>query len=357
MSKTQSLFKTMALPHIPQEEIIFDAPLVAGKYKVGVIGATGAVGTTVIQLLHLRCFPLGELHLYAGPASAGKRIVTPFGRLTLELLDKRHPPILDYAFMAAGSEVSEEWGWRLARRGAVVIDKSSYFRDKEYAPLVVPEINRADILTHRGIIACPNCTTIPLAMVLAPIDRLVKINRVTVVTYQSVSGQGRAGIKALENELENIEAKPSTFTQRIASNVIPWIGARGKLHSGEELKMISETRRLLKRPRLSMRVTCARVPVMVGHSMAIHMDTERRVDIPKVYSALQKMQGITLCDDPSSDNYPTPLMVAGRDDVMVGRVRRDLGSHSLALWIVSDNLRKGAATNAVQIAEAIVATL
>jgi aspartate-semialdehyde dehydrogenase len=326
-------------------------PEVVNKLKIGVVGATGIVGSKVLKVLKERNFPIGELHIYASAEKEGRWIVTPFDQLCLEKLDIRKPPVLDLVFMAAGAEVARQWGWRFAHRGAIVIDKSSYFRDKRYASLVVPEVNPEILFQTRGIIANPNCTTIPLVTTLAPLHRDFGIKDITVVSFQSVSGSGRKGVEALVSEVDDADAEPSTYPHRIAYNVIPWIGSRSNNISGEESKLIKETRRILGLPRLPIRATAVRVPVMVGHSLAVHATFQKSVSVQNVHQILNESPGIALLDEPDSDVYPTPLAAAGKDEVLVGRIRKDRGSHGLALWISTDNIRKGAATNAVQIAE------
>lgn len=329
------------------------------RYNVAVVGSTGLVGRTLLRVLYERRFPIGELHLYASPESERSWIDTPLGEYYIERLNPRKVQHHDLVFMAAGSSVARAWGWRFARRGAVVIDKSAYFRDKPYAPLIVPEVN-ADVLeNHQGIVANPNCTTIPLVTALSPLHKSFGLRRFTVVSFQSVSGCGKKGMLALERELEDDNAEATVFPHRIADNVIPWIGSTTgtkrtyKGYSGEEIKMIRESRKILRLPRLSIQATAVRIPIMVGHSLAVHAGFSRSVSVEKAVAALNDAAGITVMDDPSTGEYPMPLVAAGRDDVLVGRIRRDRGRHSLALWITTDNLRKGAATNAVQIAEAL----
>ncbi len=324
------------------------------RLKIGVVGATGVVGAKLLQVLHERNFPFGEIHIYASTRSEGRWIKTPFDQLCIEALNSKKPPYLDLVFMAAGSAVARTWGWRFAHRGAIVIDKSSYFRDKRYAPLVVPEVN-ADVLDdNRGIIANPNCTTIPLVTALAPLHEAFRLKTITAVSFQSVSGSGNKGMVALVEELEDTETEPTAFPHRIAHNIIPWIGSNRNGFSGEEMKMIDETRKILSLPRLPIRVTAVRVPIMIGHSIAVHASFRRSLTVEKAKAALDGAPGITLLDDPTADLYPTPLQAAGRDDVLVGRIRRDRGRSGLAFWISTDNLRKGAATNAVQIAEELL---
>jgi len=331
-------------------------PIRERGYRVGIIGATGLVGRTLLRVLAERRFPVSELQLYGSAGSEGQVAETPFGHVGILTLDPRKPPVLDFAFMAAGDDVARDWGWRLARRGAVVIDKSAYFRDKEYAPLVVPEVNGGELTNHRGIIANPNCITIPLVMALAPLNRAFRLRSVVAVSFQSVSGGGRDGMLALERELEDAGVAPSAYPKRIAYNVIPWIGKSDGAHSGEELKIIRETRRILSLPRLPIRATAVRVPTMIGHAAAVHAEFWKRAPVEKARRLLDAAVGIEVIDDPEAQEFPTPLDAAGRDEVLIGRLRRDRGGRGLALWVVTDNLRKGAATNAVQIAEAIART-
>lgn len=331
-----------------------DVPMTGPSYRVGVIGATGAVGGVLLRVLKERRFPIGELRLFASPASRGKWLESSFGPLLVEQLVKRRMPELDFAFMAAGAEVAREWGRRLARRGATVIDKSSYFRDRPDARLVVPEVNADELDDHKGIIAVPNCTTIPLVVALAPLHRHFGLRHITAVTFQSVSGSGKRGIAALAREIAHDDAEPSVFPQRIAYNVIPWIGRQIGRRSGEEVKMVAETRRILRLPRLSIRATCVRVPTLVGHGIAVHAEFRSPAPLDAARTILEEAPGITLIDDPAASEFPTPILSQGRDDVLVGRLRRDRGPNCIAFFVVTDNLRKGAATNAVQIAEALL---
>lgn len=329
-------------------------PISNSGYRVGVLGATGLVGKTVVKVLAERKFPIRELRLFASPRSEGATIETPFGQQVVECLHVGKPPELDVAFMAAGAESAKRWGWRLARRGAIVIDKSSYFRGKAYAPLVVPEVNPDALHQHRNIIATPNCTTIPLVMALKPLHDVYELRWVTVVSLQSVSGAGKEGVITLESELKDEYARPSGFSRRIAYNAIPWIGDGKGAHSGEEIKIIREARRILNLPRLPIRTTSVRIPTLIGHALAVHIEFQRSFDIGRVRGILETAPGIVVDDDPEAGEYPTPLDAVGRDEVFVGRIRRDRGRRGLALWIVADNLRKGAATNAIQIAERLL---
>ncbi len=331
-----------------------EVPVLVAGHRIGVVGASGAVGGTLLKVLKERHFPIEELHVFASASSRGKWIETPFGPQLLEQLSKRRIPELDFVFFAAGALVARNWAWKFARRGATVIDKSPYFRDKSYSPLIVPEVNPEDLLNQRGIIANPNCTTVPLVTVLFPLHKKFELRHLTAVTFQSVSGSGKKGIRALGREIADNDAEPSVFSHRIAYNVIPWIGQSGEGHSGEESKMISETRRILKLPRLSIRTTCVRVPTLIGHGIAIHAEFRNALQVKLAREMLSNAPGIKLLDDPMNSVFPTPLEVAGSDAVFVGRLRQDRGPNSLAMFVVADNLRKGAATNAVQIAELIL---
>jgi len=325
------------------------------RLNVGIVGATGIVGKTLVRVLREREFPVSELHLYASPESEGNWLETPFGQLCVEKLNKRKIPHHELVFIAADNDIARFWGLRFAHRDAIVIDKSSYFRNKSYAPLIVPEVNADALDHHHRIIANPNCTTIPLVTALSPLHEEYELKGFTAVSFQSVSGAGKDGMVALGRELEDDNAEPTAFPHRIAYNVIPWIGSNCSGFSGEEKKMISETRRILRLPHLPIRATSVRVPVLIGHSLAVHADFKLNVNIKRAREILDEAPGVTLIDDPENDQYPMPLTAAGRDDVLVGRIRRDRGRHSLAFWISADNLRKGAATNAVQIAEVLLA--
>jgi aspartate-semialdehyde dehydrogenase len=324
------------------------------RLKVGIVGITGIVGKTLLEVLKERNFPVGELHTFNSFQSNEHWLETPFGLAPVMHLNPRKPIDLDCVFMAAGTEAAKSWGLRFARRGAIVIDKSSYFRNKRYAPLIVPEVNLNDLMPNKGVISNPNCATIPVVQALKPLHDIYKLRDFTAVTFQSVSGAGRNGVDALVREMENHEESSSTFSHRIANNVIPYIGGGDGVMSGEERKMIFETRRILNLPRLPIRVTSVRVPTIVGHAIAIHASFSKSVSVSEVREILSSAPGIKVLDDPPNGDYPTPIDVEGKDETYVGRIRRDRGQQGLALWVVVDNLRKGAATNAVQIAEAML---
>lgn len=321
---------------------------------VAIIGATGVVGRTLVRVLKERDFPVGELLLFASENTEDHWVETPFGNIPVVKLNPRKPPVVDFAFIAAGASVAKSWGWRLSRQGAIVIDKSSYFRLRSYVPLIIPEVNSHALKDHQGIIANPNCTTIPVVHALAPLHKAFGLKSLTAVSFQSVSGSGKAGLEAFERELLDPELEASYFTHRIAGNVIPWIGDSGTAVSAEESKLIRETRKILDLPRLPIRVTSVRVPTRIGHGIAVHADFWKDVKLSVAQRKLENFPGLVVIDDPQKHIFPTPLDVTGRDETFVGRLRRDRGRKGLAFWVCADNLRKGAATNAVQIAEVLI---
>lgn len=331
-----------------------EVPVARPGYRVGIVGASGAVGGTLLRVLKEREIPIKELRVFASAASRGKWLESPFGPLLLEQLSKRRMPGLDFVFFAAGTDIARNWAWKFVHRGATVIDKSPYFRDKAYAPLIVPEVNGDQIEAHRGIVSNPNCTVVPLMTALNPLHMKYELRHVTAVTFQSVSGAGKKGIRALGREIADNEAEPTGFSHRIAYNVIPWIGSPKEFHSGEEVKLAAESRRILRLPRLSIQATCVRVPTLVGHGLAVHVEFRKRVAVEAAREILANVPGVELIDDSLHSEYPTPLRAAGNDAVYIGRLRRDRGQTGLAMFIVTDNLRKGAATNAVQIAELLI---
>lgn len=329
----------------------------AGRERtVAIVGATGAVGEVLLQVLAERRFPVGELRPLASGRSAGTTV--PFaGR---DLLVREAIPAAfdgaDFVFFAATGALSKELAPEVARRGGVAIDKSSTWRMDREVPLVVPEINPDALEKHRGIVACPNCTTIGFVMALEPLRRAAGIKSVVVTTLQAVSGTGKPGVEELERQLgetaAGAEATTSTYPVQIAHNVLPLCETfREDGYSTEEAKLVQETRKIMALPDLALSVTCVRVPVRVGHSASMLVETERPLSAAEARAALAAFPGVVVVDDPRENVFPTPQEAAGRDEVLVGRIRKDLGSDRLWLWQVSDNLRKGAATNAVQIAE------
>lgn len=326
---------------------------------VAVVGATGAVGEVLLRVLEERRFPVGELRLLASERSVGRRV--RFAGRELEVQEARPEAFdgADFVFFAATGGLSKELAPEVARRGGVAIDKSSTWRLEEHVPLVVPEVNGQALEKHRGIVSCPNCTTIGFVMTLEPLRRAAGLRSVVVTTLQAVSGAGKPGIEELDGQMAEIargEAPTArTFAAPIARNLVPLCEKfRDDGYSTEEMKLLHETRKILELPSLDVAMTCVRVPVPVGHAATLLVDTERPLGPDAARQALSEFPGVEVVDDPGSDLFPTPRDVEGRDEVLVGRVRRDLGSERLWLWEVSDNLRKGAATNAVQIAEEMI---
>lgn len=330
------------------------------KYTVAVVGATGAVGEVVLDLLAARRFPVGELRALASGRSAGLRV--PFAGRQVEVQEARPEAFdgVDFAFFAATGSLSKELAPEVAKRGGVAIDKSSTWRLDANVPLVVPEINADALEKQRGIVACPNCTTIGFVMALEPIRRAAGLRSVVVTTLQAVSGTGKPGVEELTRQLEEAHAgKPpttSTYPAPIANNVLPLCESfREDGYSTEEVKLLFETRKILGiADSVQVAMTCVRVPVPVGHSATMLIETERPISPEEARRVLAAFPGVVVMDDPAKNVFPTPHHVAGRDEVLVGRIRKDLGSEKLWLWQVSDNLRKGAATNAIQIAEEMI---
>ena len=311
----------------------------------------------MLKILAQRKFPVETVRVFASERSVGKQVAYNGDTLKLERLDETSFKDIDLAMFAAGADVSLMYGPIAAESGALVIDKSSAWRMKANVPLVVPEVNPNDIRDNEGIIASPNCTTIPLTMVLEPLRQKVGVERVVVSTYQAASGAGRALAEELEDQTKAIASRRTpevnATSHQLAYNVIPggWKPQQYG-YNEEEMKLVNETRKILHEPELKIAATCVRVPVQVGHSESVTIETGEAIEPDDVRTILERAPGIVIEDDPVSRTYPTPLAVAGRDEVFVGRIRKDLSSdRGIALWIVSDNLRKGAALNAVQIAE------
>jgi aspartate-semialdehyde dehydrogenase len=332
-------------------------------YRAAVVGATGAVGQKVLQVLEERQFPLAELVAFASQRSAGK----PVGQgLTCRSLSEDAVEGFDLVFMAAGGSVSREWAPRFVEGGALVIDKTSCWRMDPHVPLVVPEINpdaAAEALIGRGIVSSPNCSTMALVMALYPLHREATVKEVVVSTYQSVSGTGAAAVAELENQthalLHNADPPaPAVYPHPIAFNALPHVETfgDGSPYSTEERKMMDETRKILglSEDELHVVATCVRVPVIVGHSESIRIRTQTPLSLQRARELLERAEGVALVDDPGRNRYPTAVAAADRDEVFVGRMRHDPGPRGqeyLNMWVVADNLRKGAATNAVQIAQ------
>lgn len=327
---------------------------------VAVVGATGAAGSTTLRVLEERKFPVRELRVFASERSVGRTVAFAGETLRVQRLTPEAFRGVEIAFFSAGSAQSREWAPVAVAAGAVVVDKSSAFRLDPGVPLVVPEINGAAASRHRGILASPNCTTVVTVMPLAPLHRAARLRRVVAVSYQAVSGAGVQGVEELRTQvLAWARGEPLVvrhFPHQIAFNVIPHIDrfAEGG-YTGEEWKLVHETRKILEAPDLAISPTTVRVPVFTAHSVAVQAETERRVTAAEARQLFQAFPGLRVWDDPAQARYPMPLLVEGQDDCWVGRIREDLAhDRALNFWVVGDQLRKGAATNAVQIAELLL---
>ena len=328
---------------------------------LGVVGATGAVGTEFLKIIESRYKQLPKIKALASSRSAGRRLKVGHQELVVEETTEASFADVDIAFISVTTEMSHHFGPIAVEAGAVVIDDSSAFRMDEEVPLVVPEVNGADVEEHRGIISIPNCSTTPIVMVCHPLQQLSPIVRIVADTYQSVSGAGGAAMVELTEQtgelLQGKEAHPEAMDDQIGFNVIPRIDRfLDSGYTNEEQKMVQESRKIMHRPDLLVSATCVRVPVLVSHSAAVHVEFQEPVSPEDAREALTAAPGVTVLDDPQRGLYPMPWNVAGEDDVFVGRIRRDLSHpNGLVMWVVSDNLRKGAALNSVQIAEELVA--
>lgn len=330
--------------------------------NVAVVGATGAVGQELLSLLEARNFPVGRLLPLASSRSAGSTVSFRGERLMVQEATPEAFAGMDLVFFAATGSLSRELAPAAARAGAVVIDKSSTWRMDPEVPLVVPEVNPEDLRRHKGIIASPNCTTIGLVMALKPLHDLARITRVIVTTMQAVSGTGKEAIEELEQQVRawteghRGELPHTVYKRQIAFNVLPYAETfTENLYTTEEMKLSAETRKIMGLPDLPVTMTCTRVPVFVGHSESVLVEFERKVTPAEAREALSRFPGVRVVDDPLQFVFPTAIDAAGTDDTLVGRIREDLTNEKgLWLWIVSDNLRKGAATNAVQIAEKLL---
>jgi aspartate-semialdehyde dehydrogenase len=333
----------------------------SGKlYNVAVVGATGAVGQEFLHVLAARHFPMKSLRLYASKRSAGKRMMFGERELAVEETTSRSFSGADFVFISATDDVSRHMAPAAVKAGAVVIDDSGVWRMEQSVPLVVPEVNADDVAQHEGILSIPNCVTTPLVMALWPIHRVNPISRVIVASYQSVSGTGQAAVRELTEQtrrvLENQRASPHVYPHQIAFNLLPEIGSfKDDGYTSEEWKLAAETRKIMHEPELPLSATCVRVPVYTGHSEAVHVELSRVMEAEDARDLLREAPGVVVQDDPSISLYPQPWTAAGRDEVFVGRIRQDSSNpKGLAFWVVTDNLRKGAATNALQIAEELV---
>jgi len=323
------------------------------KFNVAVVGATGLVGRKMIQVLEERNFPIEQLRLLASARSVGKKLKFHGKEVEVHELKPQSFQGVEIALFSAGAAVSKEFAPYAVKAGTLVIDNSSAFRLDDHVPLVVPEVNPRDISKHRGIIANPNCSTIQLVVALKPLHDKWKIKRIVVSTYQSVTGAGKPAVTQLEAEMANEKNPPRKLPHQIAYNVLPQIDVfLDDGYSKEEKKMMNETRKIMGDESINLTATCVRVPVFGGHSEAVNIEFEKPFTETEVMETLRHASGVCVQDDIKQSIYPMPIWSHEKDEVFVGRIRRDTTiPNGLNLWIVSDNLRKGAATNAVQIAE------
>ncbi len=332
------------------------------KVNVAVVGATGAVGIEMLKTLEKRNFPIDNLYLIASERSAGK-IINFMGKdytveaLTETVFDGKN---IDIALFSAGASRAKDFAPFAVKSGAIVIDNSSEFRNDPEIPLVVPEVNEHAISAHKGIIANPNCSTIQMVVALAPIHKAFGIKRVIVTTYQAASGAGLTAMQECENQMrEHLDGKPVTvekFAHQLAFNVIPHIDVfKDNGYTKEEMKMVTETQKIMEAADMRITATCVRVPVMRAHSEVINIETEKPITAALARDIWEKSQGIIVIDNPENKEYPMPLFCAGKDEVFLGRIREDISAdNSLTFWCVADQILKGAALNAVQIAECCI---
>jgi len=331
------------------------------KYNVGILGATGAVGREMMNILEERNFPIDELRLLASPRSVGKKLSFKGQEIEVKLADENAFEGLDIVLGAASNAVAKQLAPAIVKAGAVFVDNSSAFRMVDDVPLVIPEINAEDVKKNKGIISNPNCSTIITLVAVNAINKLSKIKGMVASTYQATSGAGAEGPVELRNQMNAIvnggEITNTVFQYQIAENVIPHIG--GFLDNGftaEEMKMQNEGRKILHLPELKVTCTCVRVPVVRSHSISVTVLTEDKLTVEEVREAVANAKGVRLYDDGEKKEYPMPLVTSGQDIVYVGRIREDLVfDKAITLWCCGDQVRKGAATNAIQIAEAVIA--
>jgi aspartate-semialdehyde dehydrogenase len=330
-------------------------------YRVGVLGATGLVGSTILDVLAEREFPASEVIPFASERSVGREIEWNGSVLECRPLSEETIQGFDVALSSAGGAVSAEWTPRLVEAGAVVVDNTSYWRMHDDVPLVVAEVNPDAVEGHRGIVANPNCSTMQMVVALKPLYDEAGIERLVISTYQAVSGTGKKAVDELLSQsravLDDQDAAADVYPHRIAFSALPQAGSfpSGDDHTDEERKLINETRKILDDASIRVSATCVRVPVVTGHSEAVNVETREPLSPERARELLAAAPGVTVLDDPSAARYPLAIDAVGKDDVFVGRIRRDPGNErAIDMWIVSDNLRKGAATNAVQVAELLI---
>lgn len=330
------------------------------KFNVAIVGATGAVGEEMRLVLEERRFPIEKLSLFASGRSAGKKYEFNGEKIIVQELRDDSFSGIDIALFSAGDEVSKHFVPLAIQQGTIVVDNCKYFRMDPEVPLVVPEVNPDDLKWHKGLIANPNCSTIQMVMALKPIYDEVGIERVVVATYQSVSGTGKEAIEELKMQSESIvkgeEIKVRAYPYQIAHNLLPHIGSfKENGYTSEEMKMLDETRKILGDDNIRVAATTVRVPVYRSHSEVVHIETKKKISVQRTREILSAFPGIKVIDNPEKLEYPLPLFAEGKDEVFVGRIREDISTdNGLVMWVVSDNLRKGAALNAVQIADQII---
>lgn len=331
------------------------------SYNVAIVGATGLVGQEFVKVLQQRKFPVKELRLLASDRSAGKKYLFDNRDIPVAETNSNSFKNIDIALFSAGTDISLHFAPIAAKAGAIVVDNSAAFRMDPQAPLVVPEVNPEDLATrHNGIIANPNCSTIQMVVALYPLHKLNPIKRIIVDTYQAVAGTGTAAIEELSTQskaiLEGRSVIPHVYPHQIAFNILPEIDVfLDNGYSKEEWKMVQETKKIMHAPEVAVSATTVRVPVFIGHSEAIHVEFTHHITANEVQSILAEAPGVRLLDDPSISLYPQPWSVAGQDHVFVGRIRQDVSCpNGIAMWVVADNVRKGAALNAVQITEKMI---
>ena len=325
------------------------------KYNVAIVGATGLVGQTFLKVLKERNFPVEKLYLYASARSAGKTVNFVGKDYTvIELNDENIKDDIDVALFSAGGDMSKEYAPKFKAKGAIVVDNSSAWRMEKDIPLVVPEANPEALDGHNGIIANPNCSTIQVMPVLKVLADKYGLKRVIYSTYQAVAGSGQKGIDDLE---ANLKGEPSkNYPHQIAFNLLPHIDSfLDNGYTKEEMKMVEETRKILGLPDLKVTATCVRVPVKMGHAVSVNVELEKSFDLKDVFKAFEEKEGVIVKDNVSKNVYPMPIEAEDTDEVYVGRIRRDESvENGLNLWVVADNIRKGAATNTIQIAETLI---
>lgn len=322
------------------------------KYNIAILGATGLVGRTMLKVLEERDFPIKELRLLASERSAGKKIKFKNEELEVHAVSEKSFEGIDIALFSPGKTASKFWAPVAAKNGCIVIDNSSAWRMDTEIPLIVPEVNPHVIKNYRGIIANPNCSTIQMVVILNEIKKHFGLKRVIVSTYQSISGAGQKGIDKLLSELEG---NTNDDKHKIAFNLMFHDISSLSGHSEEEIKMINETRKILEMPELLISVTCVRLPILGGHGESLNIQTEKSCIVEDLRNVLGQAKGVVLLDNPLEQEYPTPAICNGKDDCFVGRIRKDDAfENGFYLWICADNVRKGAATNAVQIAELFI---